>query len=278
MASNVTATIEFPPDVVVSFDETADVSVQLDDLAIEQIPDYDLAMQTMTMTVSVDDGVGTPSVSVQKTQTDDHLNFDIAFSNLRGNGITGLSLISEVGLTKTYRVTTDSGDFYDMVLQDGNGIASTSYDNGSITFVFTDGTTYTTPNMIPYVVDELIDDNAESGLDVTWSVTKIKQVIENSGKVLFDTTAGWNANPGLVGASEVMYVYTDGLNYGGVLIPRVKIGDGSSYLIDAPFLNEEEIDHINNQLIHVSAQDRISWNNKVTTYEPEEEILLITKD
>lgn len=275
--TDVIATIE-SPELSVSIEDTSELSMQLDSVAIETVPDYDLAMETMTASVSVDSGVGTPSVAVTKTQTEEHLNFDFAFSNLRGNGITNVSLISTVGLTKTYRVTTDSGDFYDMVLNDGNGIASTSFGDGCITFVFTDGTSYTTPSFIPYVVDEIIDDTAESGLDVTWSVSKIRQVIENSGKVLYGTTAEWNAQSSLVGLNQVMYVYTDGLTYDGKAVPRIKIGDGTTYLIDLPFLNEEEIDHINNQQIHVSAADRARWNNKVTTYEPEDELLLITKD
>ena len=276
--AEILATVEYPAEVVVAVDEVQDVTAQFDTLAIETIPDFEKAVQGLNINVSVDNNVGTPSATVSRTQTEETLTFDIAFSNLRGNGITDVSLISSTGLERIYRVTTDSGDYYDMVLHDGNGIASTSYSDGSITFVFTDGTSYTTPNMIPYIIDDLIDDEADEGTDITWSVTKIKQVVENSGKAVYNTTAGWNSTPTLVAQNEVMYVYTDGLQYSGGYIPRIKIGDGSSYLIDLPFLNEEEIDHINNQLIHVSAADRLSWNNKVTTYEPEEEILLITKD
>ena len=235
-------------------------------------------IENLTITASVDDQVGTPDVTVEKSVIDNHVNFDLGFSCLRGNGITGVQLISTVGLEKTYRITTDSGDYYDMILNDGNGIASTEFNEGSITFTFTDGTTYTTPSLIPYVVDSIIDDTAEAGEHVTWSVTKIQQVIAHAANVLYNTTEYWNSQIGYISARNVMYVYLDAREYQEQDIPRLKIGDGTTYLVDLPFLNEEEIDHINNQIIHITAAERASWNNKVTTYEPQGEILQITKD
>ena len=235
-------------------------------------------IENLTITASVDDQVGTPDVTVEKSVIDNHVNFDLGFSCLRGNGITGVQLISTVGLEKTYRITTDSGDYYDMILNDGNGIASTEFNEGSITFTFTDGTTYTTPSLIPYVVDSIIDDTADSGEHVTWSVTKIQQVIAHAANVLYNTTEYWNSQIGYISARNVMYVYLDAREYQEQDIPRLKIGDGTTYLVDLPFLNEEEIDHINNQIIHITAAERASWNNKVTTYEPQGEILQITKD
>ena len=235
-------------------------------------------IENLTITASVDNQVGTPDVTVEKSVIDNHVNFDLGFSCLRGNGITGVQLISTVGLEKTYRITTDSGDYYDMVLNDGNGIASTEFNEGSITFTFTDGTTYTTPSLIPYVVDSIIDDTADSGEHVTWSVTKIQQVIAHAANVLYNTTEYWNSQIGYISARNVMYVYLDAREYQEQDIPRLKIGDGTTYLVDLPFLNEEEIDHINNQIIHITAAERASWNNKVTTYEPQGEILQITKD
>ena len=235
-------------------------------------------IENLTITASVDNQVGTPDVTVEKSVIDNHVNFDLGFSCLRGNGITGVQLISTVGLEKTYRITTDSGDYYDMILNDGNGIASTEFNEGSITFTFTDGTTYTTPSLIPYVVDSIIDDTAEAGEHVTWSVTKIQQVIAHAANVLYNTTEYWNSQIGYISARNVMYVYLDAREYQEQDIPRLKIGDGTTYLVDLPFLNEEEIDHINNQIIHITAAERASWNNKVTTYEPQGEILQITKD
>ena len=45
-----------------------------------------------------------------------------------------------------------------------------------------------------------------------------------------------------------------------------KIGDGNAYLIDKPFIGEEDRDvleaHLADVGIHVSAEDRERWNNK----------------
>ena len=47
----------------------------------------------------------------------------------------------------------------------------------------------------------------------------------------------------------------------------IKVGDGSSYVVDLPFIgelnNNDFYDHINNTAIHVSESDRIFWNNKI---------------
>ena len=52
-----------------------------------------------------------------------------------------------------------------------------------------------------------------------------------------------------------------------VNIPGIKIGDGRAYVQDLPFIDEELRDtimeHINNQDIHVSLQEKLFWNNKI---------------
>ena len=57
--------------------------------------------------------------------------------------------------------------------------------------------------------------------------------------VLYDSTAGWNAQPDLVAAHGVIYVYSD---YSSVTIegdtvpvPGFKVGDGVTLLKDLPF-------------------------------------------
>ena len=49
--------------------------------------------------------------------------------------------------------------------------------------------------------------------------------------------------------------------------PKMKVGDGTSYIKDLPFITDDlqdQIDqHINNSNIHVSPQDRAVWDNKL---------------
>ena len=95
------------------------------------------------------------------------------------------------------------------------------------------------------------------------------------------TTEEWNSRPSLIGAKNVVYVYTDHETDGdGQPIPGFKVGDGLAYLIDLPFNDDLMVTHINNQLIHVTEEERAFWNNKVSAYidaDNNEELVLTTE-
>lgn len=86
------------------------------------------------------------------------------------------------------------------------------------------------------------------------------------GRVLIDTTANWNATPKLKSMKGTVYVYSDHHDLDGTLIPGLKIGDGMSYLIDMPFIEDYYQAHVDNDVIHVTQQDKDNWNNKVRCY------------
>jgi len=84
-----------------------------------------------------------------------------------------------------------------------------------------------------------------------------------------DTTANWNAQRDLIAKRGHIYTYTDYKTINGVDIPGIKIGDGTSYLIDMPFVqgNSTAFDrHISDMSMHVTAEDRLFWNDKVTCF------------
>lgn len=86
------------------------------------------------------------------------------------------------------------------------------------------------------------------------------------------TTAEWNATPALISQKNIFYIYTDyQQTEQGKNIPGIKVGDGTSYLIDLPFVDSMMLDHINNSTIHITAQQRQFWNNKVRCYYSEVE-------
>lgn len=127
----------------------------------------------------------------------------------------------------------------------------------------------------------------EEIVDPEWLEELIRQEIERLGKSIeADTTANWDAQPMLIGRKEVIYVYVDKYSYtddqGNVVyVPGLKVGDGNAYLIDKPFVNEDLRqainNHINNQEIHITNQERTKWNDKLDYEEPVGDLLEFTR-
>jgi len=99
------------------------------------------------------------------------------------------------------------------------------------------------------------------------------------GVVQFGTTAEWDGQATLVAEANTLYVYTDHhTTSGGDPVPAYKVGDGNSYLIDLPFSDVLWEEHINNTVVHITAEERTFWNNKVTAYYTDAERLILTKE
>ena len=84
----------------------------------------------------------------------------------------------------------------------------------------------------------------------------------------------WDSDISKISQKNVLYIYSDykTIQKDGqqILLPGIKIGDGKSYLIDIPFLNDTNneieqmvLDHINNDVIHIQSGERDFWNNKL---------------
>lgn len=90
-----------------------------------------------------------------------------------------------------------------------------------------------------------------------------------------DSTANWNAARGFVPLVGEVIIYNDYKTIRkeidgemkNVNVPGIKIGDGQTYVQDLPFIDEELRDtimnHINNENIHVTLQEKLFWNNKL---------------
>ena len=87
----------------------------------------------------------------------------------------------------------------------------------------------------------------------------------------YGTTDYWNSQLYFIPEEGEVIVYSDHgtieENGETIVVPGVTIGDGNAYCIDLPFVSDDLAmrltNHINNQTIHVSSNDRISWDNKV---------------
>ena len=95
-------------------------------------------------------------------------------------------------------------------------------------------------------------------------------------KVYTDTTANWNAKLRYIPERGDIIIYSDrgqiSDGYGeSIKVPGVKIGDGNAYLIDLPFVGadvryqilSELRTHTGNRLVHVTAEEKQFWNNKL---------------
>lgn len=83
-------------------------------------------------------------------------------------------------------------------------------------------------------------------------------------RFLYGTVEYWNSYPSLIAQKGTVYVYTDAMEVDGELVPNFKIGDGTSYLIDAPFVSANVDKHIQDQVRHITENERQKWNNKVS--------------
>ena len=111
--------------------------------------------------------------------------------------------------------------------------------------------------------------------------------------IYYDKSENWNAQLDFIGAEGSVYIYSDYRvktddNGNEVKIPNIKIGDGTTPLIDRPFLTSEAsetivdtimgeieervtesvvpkvITRLENEQRLVSAEDRLRWDGKIT--------------
>lgn len=86
-----------------------------------------------------------------------------------------------------------------------------------------------------------------------------------------DTVEGWSVNTNYIPKKNELLVYTDKYSYEKdgetIFVPGIKMGDGNSYAVDLPFLLDDVNDrlesHINDDVRHVTNEERTFWNNKL---------------
>lgn len=138
----------------------------------------------------------------------------------------------------------------------------------------------TTPwNNLSYLTDvntKIIVDNPQEGEVLTYNAAANRW--ENKrlefSNIMSGTTEYWNDKPQLIPKKDTIIIYTDYQSKeeeGNIInIPGIKIADGSAFLIDQPFVDEDirkvVSSHINNSDIHITPQEREFWNNKVRCY------------
>ena len=95
------------------------------------------------------------------------------------------------------------------------------------------------------------------------------EVYQSSGgeeKIFYNTTAYWNSRPDLIARRGYVYVYSDYKQVDNEDVAGIKVGDGTSYLIDMPFIDAPLDEHIADTVAHVTAEERAFWNDKVRCF------------
>ena len=147
-----------------------------------------------------------------------------------------------------------------------------------------DGYAYLTTDDGKFYIDTstrriLINPNISSAYDISYMRDG---VLTNVGAVLDDllaqqavsievnTSQYWSGQAGRqISKQGTFYVYSDGYlaEDGVTYIPRIKLGDGSSYIMDLPFLDQGLlnmiVNHINDGEVHITQTERLFWNNKL---------------
>lgn len=113
-----------------------------------------------------------------------------------------------------------------------------------------------------------------SNSEIYARIQDINEALKEKASIRANTTATWNAEPDTIGQKGTFYIYIDRTqkqNQHGQIInyPGIKVGDGSSYLIDLPFIDDLFYDHIHDMNIHVTLAEKEFWNHKVRTQESE---------
>lgn len=112
---------------------------------------------------------------------------------------------------------------------------------------------------------------------------KVKELVNTKISYESRTLQQWNADRNYKSQRNVLYIYRDFKQVDGKSLFNLKMGDGTSYLIDLPFLLDDVSsqlnDHINDSIRHITQQERDFWNNKVTAYPDvlDQENLILSK-
>lgn len=174
---------------------------------------------------------------------------------------------------------TEESSSFKASFDGGERFSSFTADFGSVEFL--------PVKIMPATKTELGGIKVGDGLVITSDGT-----LSTDKPILWNTKEEWNSHPDIIATAGVMYVYSDYKVIDGVTYSNFKIGDGTSFLIDLPFgsidmtfaeviekLAEVVEEHVADSEIHVSAEDRMFWDNKVTAYisESNPEILVLSK-
>lgn len=175
--------------------------------------------------------------------------------------------------TDTERICISGGDMFKSVYDPDN--------NGIVEYA---GVAYSLDGLSKQdildltAVDSALSDQSTRPVQNRIVTGAINQLTAVMPKVTAKTCQEWAAAIGYVPEEKEIIIYTDYEtvveNNETLLVPNIKIGDGSAYVQDLPFidkvLRQDLIDHINNSSVHVTPAEKAFWNNKLNVNDLQE--------
>lgn len=101
------------------------------------------------------------------------------------------------------------------------------------------------------------------------------------------TSAEWSGYTQYVPEAGKIIVYSDRRVIDGVAYPGIKIADGLAYVVDLPFVGDDVSaafmnaleEHVNDQVVHITEDERQFWNNKINyNFDEQGENLVFNRD
>ena len=121
--------------------------------------------------------------------------------------------------------------------------------------------------MVIYSVDENYEYARVKIGDGITNVNELSFITSHNMDVYVGSTQHWNSKLDFIPNKGSIIVYTDKYTSNEKNIPAIKIGDGSAYCVDLPFIGEENLNlinaHISDTNIHVTGEEKTFWNNKL---------------
>ncbi len=114
-----------------------------------------------------------------------------------------------------------------------------------------------------------------SNRDINNKLQLLNQELNKKANLLIKTSQEWNNDSNIISQQNTFYIYSDKNQKedeeGNIInIPGVKVGDGQTYLIDLPFVDDLIDRHINDDNIHVTLADKAFWSNKINVNDDQE--------
>lgn len=172
--------------------------------------------------------------------------------------VSGLKIENGTGsdkvITHTNDVTPETTGAFNKVLYDAHGHVT-----GATPVIASDVTGLVSGNNLTLAnYTKPVSTSAVEPTDtVNQAIGKLEKAVESAGdnsKIYSGTSAYWVAQPTLTSEDKAIYIYTDYDTIDGEDIPALKIGDGTTYVVDLPFTAANGI----------TAEKISAWDNKVS--------------